>query len=56
MTDQIIILNVEDTDTETIGEIHITGNNGGISFDFVSNGEVQKSMWMTIDEVLDMMH
>lgn len=54
--DSIIIQNVEDPNTNTIGEMHIMGNKDGVSFDFIVNKVLKKSMWMTIDEIIDMMH
>ena len=54
--DKIVIENIEDPDDGEIGEIHIKGNRTGVSFDFVDGGGVVKSMWLTIDDILEKMH
>jgi len=55
MNDEIVIENIEDPDDGEIGEIHIKGNRTGVSFDFVDGGVI-KSMWLTIDDILEKMH
>ena len=54
MDDLIIIPNVEDEDGN-MGELHVTGNKDGVSVDLVIDGDVAKSVWWTISDLLEEM-